>query len=83
MYGSSYMNHTVKDGVFLVIWGDQVIYFIEVGLEHRTKIYRNTGGGGGGREKFYPGRDSPVSRKRALTVLVPLMTARTSTRVFL
>lgn len=37
---------------------------------------------GRGGEKFYPGRDSPVSRKRALTVLVPLMTARTSTRVF-
>lgn len=44
MYGSSYMNHTVKDA-FLVIWGDQVTYFIEVGLEHRTEIYRNMGGG--------------------------------------
>lgn len=31
--------------LFLVIWGDQVTYFIEVGLEHRTEIYRNMGGG--------------------------------------
>lgn len=78
MYGSSYMNHSVKDAFFGHLGRSSNLLYRSRSRTQNRDIQEHGRGG----EKFYPGRDSPVSRKRALTVLVPLMTARTSTRVF-